>query len=165
MGDIPSTDLVLEEGFVSERAHCNLAGRRPSNTNTGRLIDSRAFTNQPSCITVQDCGANRFICEPAAFSEHRAASDKVANLVLALRLAAIAFAAATVASLDTTTQDATKTFSTKILIDETAPLQRCSLITPIRETQLHRRVANASAIHGASQLEVSKSSRHSRVTQ
>ncbi|TYZ67323.1 hypothetical protein PybrP1_008066 [[Pythium] brassicae (nom. inval.)] len=40
-----------------------------------------------------------------------------------------------------------QTFSTKILVDEAALLQRCSLISPIRETQLHRRVANASAVH------------------
>ncbi|TYZ65921.1 hypothetical protein PybrP1_004262 [[Pythium] brassicae (nom. inval.)] len=78
------------------------------------------------------------------------------GLSLALRFAVIAVAAATTTGFETTTLDAVKTFSTKILVDEVAPLQRCSLIAPIREAQLHRRVANSSAVH------VQRTVRHNR---
>lgn len=72
------------------------------------------------------------------------------RLLLTLRLAAVAFAAVTTtaaADVDVTTQAITTTFSTKILIDEAAPLQRCTLIAPIQETQLHRRVVNSRDIY------------------
>lgn len=40
-----------------------------------------------------------------------------------------------------------QTFSAKILVDELAPLQKCTLITPLQETQQHRRVQNPEDIY------------------
>lgn len=66
------------------------------------------------------------------------------NLRVVTAFACLAVFSVTAASA---ADEVSKTFSAKILVNELAPLQKCTLITPVQETQLHRRVQSPADIY------------------